>query len=139
MNAKVVNKQFRVDGIFGIMTMDDGTEFETLQHAYQNDAGGYSPKLAPGTYTAKRRMSPHFGYEVFVLASVPNFQGRPVSYIEIHKGNYNSDSEGCILLGLSVKPVDSTTQMLSQSAPAFNQFMGLQSGSDEFTLTVENA
>lgn len=138
MNAKVTNNEFRADGIFGMMTMDNGTEFAQLQHAFPNDSGGYSPKLAPGTYTCKRRMSPHFGYEVFLIENVPDFQGKPVSFIEIHKGNYNADSDGCILLGTSVKPIDSTTQMISASAPAFNQFMQLQNGVDEFTLTVEN-
>lgn len=139
MNAKIINKQFRSDGIFGQMTMDDGTEFETLQHAYQNDSGGYVAKLAPGTYACKRRMSPHFGYELFVVENVPDFQGKPVTFIEMHRGNYNSDSNGCILLGLSVKPIDGTTQMLSASAPAFNRFMQKQVNTNEFTLVVENA
>jgi hypothetical protein len=137
MNAKLVNKQYRADGIFGLMSMDDGTEFDTLQHAYP-DGSGYVPKLAQGTYTCVRRMSPHFGYEVFMVESVPDFQGKPVSYIEIHRGNYNADSDGCILLGLSIRPIDSITQMLASSAPAFNLFMGLQNGVNEFTLTVED-
>ena len=83
-------------------------------------------------------MSPKFGFEVFEILGVPDFHGKPVSFIEIHKGNYNADSDGCPMLGLSIKPIDGTTQMISQSAPAFNQFMGLQSGINEFTLVVEN-
>lgn len=55
---------------------------------------GMDLRIPAGTYKLFRVKSPELGYDVLVLDNVPNR-----SAIEIHRGNYPSDSEGCILVG----------------------------------------
>lgn len=115
------------DGVFGTLTSEDGAHsFCSLEHSYLGQA-----KLAVGTYVCQLRMSPHLGYMVYQIMGVPDFQGQPVSYIEIHIGNTDKDSEGCVLLGLRR---DHT--MILGSKNAFDQFMTLQAKASEFTLVV---
>lgn len=117
-------------GIFGTLYSLDGKFLVyTAEHAYKNAEDYYRPKLPYGTYTIKRRFSPHFGYGLFIIMDVPN-----CSFIEIHKGNDPQiDSKGCILLGLLRTPDNGP---LRESRVAFNKFMEYMEGSDEATLVV---
>lgn len=118
-------------GVFGVMKSEDGAHtFQTLEHAYETAPGCFMPKVAPGTYTCKRYTSPEHGV-VFVLVCVPDFQGEPVSYIEIHIGNFQRDSKGCILIAIA-----RGDSMVIESGWAFKMFMELQKDVDCFTLTV---
>jgi len=54
-------------------------------------------KISKGTYDAKIYNSPRFGRKVILFEYV---SGR--SDIEIHHGNYYSDTTGCILVGTSI-------------------------------------
>jgi hypothetical protein len=132
MNFTLTTNQCGLYGVFGEMKSEDGKFiFATLEHAYPCDSG-WAPKVERGkTYECVRYDSPDHGYPVFVLKSVPDFQGQPVTYIEIHIGNYNKDSKGCILLGLK-----KGTGMIEDSGEAFKQFMELQKDVNSFTLTV---
>jgi hypothetical protein len=133
MNVTLIRNKFSLYGIFGVLTCN---EFKcvTLEHAYPDVhcPGFFQPKLAPGTYTAVKRKSPKFGYNVFLIEDVPPFQGAPVQYIEIHRGNYNKDSEGCVLLGEELG-----TGCILESEKAFNAFMELMENADTFTLSVQ--
>jgi hypothetical protein len=84
-------------------------------------------KIPAGTYTCQRRMSPHFGYEVFELQGVPGH-----NFIEIHIANWQTQLDGCIALGLTASP-----PMLQASHEAFEKFMALQNGVNEFQLKIE--
>lgn len=53
-------------------------------------------KINKGLYSARVYSSPRFGKDVILLE---NKDGR--SNIEIHTGNYVTDSTGCILIGTS--------------------------------------
>ena len=64
---------------------------ETLEPPLGKAIAGPVPT---GQYKASIYLSPRFGREVILLHNVPN---RP--YIEIHAGNYATDTEGCILVG----------------------------------------
>jgi hypothetical protein len=86
--------------------------------------------LPDGTYTCKRRLSPEFGYELFEIMDVPG-----CTYIEIHVGNLQKDSKGCVCLGMGLGKLG-TQQMVTSSRVAFEKFMALQDGCDQFTLTV---
>ena len=55
--------------------------------------------IPPGRYPVTIYASPHFGREVPLLEDVPNR-----SEIEMHFGNYPTDSRGCILVGLTHEP-----------------------------------
>jgi Family of unknown function (DUF5675) len=119
-------------GIFGRLQADDHSwQCLTLEHAYDDGQSGFVPKLAPGTYTCVRYLSPGHGYALFVVKDVPDFQGKSVSFIELHVGNYNTDSKGCILLGYRLG-----AGCILDSRIAFEAFMDLQKNVDSFTLTV---
>jgi hypothetical protein len=66
----------------------------------------------------------------FEITGVPGHTG-----ILFHMGNYNQDSDGCVLLGESTVP-DPDPTMITSSVLTFNQFMGSQTGVDTFQLTV---
>lgn len=128
MDMRLKRDSFETAGIFGKLTsMDESCVVAaTLEHAFIY-GDGIKAAMAPGVYTCKRRLSPHFGYELFQIMDVPDHD-----FIEIHRGNFNEDSEGCVLLG-------STREggMIAKSREAFDAFMKLQAGISTFTLVVE--
>ena len=131
MDMALVRNQWRPDGIFSAFIDADGKQRAiTLEHAYDDGNGGWKPKIPNGTYVCKRYMSPHFGFEVFQVMDVPNCQN-----IEIHCGNFDKDSEGCILLG-EAEAMSGSAEMVTNSKVTFHEFMALQAGLDEFNLVV---
>jgi hypothetical protein len=50
--------------------------------------------IPPGTYSVERYFSSHFNRIMPHIVNVPGRTG-----IEIHYGNYPSDTEGCVLVG----------------------------------------
>jgi hypothetical protein len=134
VDIKLTRKAAHLYGVLGELTTSEGVLVcVTLEHAY---ASGdiFLAKLAPGTYTCKRgvhKLSNLNPFEAFEVQNVPWFQGAPVSGILLHKGNYNKDSEGCILLGSKVG-----LGCILDSGAAFDKFMALQDGVNEFTLEV---
>lgn len=131
MNFTLIRKKenFLAAGIFGELRGQYGNLFAvTLEHAYVQADGTYLPKVPPGVYRCERYASPHFGYDVFRLIGVPDHD-----YIEIHVGNFNANSEGCILIG------DNRVALtISGSRDAFDRFMKTQTNINEFQLSVEN-
>jgi hypothetical protein len=116
-------------GIFGVLEEDDGKRLcYTLEHAYQQPNEPWMPKLPKGTYVCQ------FGYHrlsngpfaTFEITNVPGHSG-----ILFHTGNYNDDSEGCVLLGTGID-----NDMLVESKEAFDKFMSRLSGISTFNLTV---
>lgn len=122
MNLTLTRTRCSQEGIFGRLEADDGSfSAVTLEHSYDG-----APKLPAGTYTCKRRLSPHFGYELFQIMNVPGHD-----FMEIHVGNYNHDSDGCVLVGDQVEG-----NMITQSRETFARLMQAQEGIDEFRLEV---
>jgi hypothetical protein len=121
-------------GIFGTLK-GNGIQFSTLEHGFESydDPPGepkYAPIIPPGLYECvlgmhqlKDLADPFLTYEV---TGVPGHSG-----ILFHVGNYNADSEGCVLLGLSADE-----NMIYGSRRAFEKFMELLDGEDSFTLVV---
>jgi hypothetical protein len=142
MNLKLIRNRFDENGIFSRLESEDGKElFHTLEHAYPEGGyrgpGGvlipltYRPKIPHGTYRCVRGehclyVGGNF-FETFEVKKVPGCHG-----ILFHVGNYNRDSEGCILLGMT-----SNSEMVLQSGIAFKKFMELMRGRDEFFLEVK--
>lgn len=122
MNLTLRRNDFTPDGIFGELLAESGEVLAaTLEHSYECE-----PKMPSGDYSCIRRLSPHFGYDVFLISGVPEHD-----FIEIHIGNLQQDSEGCVLLGLRRDGV-----AIRGSKLAFQAFMKRMEGVDEFTLTV---
>lgn len=130
MRIRLLRKDFRNFGIFGRLLFDS-FEFDTLEHSFLQSNGYYRPAVPVGVYKCKR--GPHRlhsakdSFETFALMDVPKHTN-----ILFHTGNYNSDSEGCILLGLGREDF-----MLTNSRKAFMKFMELLEGVEEFELSVE--
>lgn len=136
MNLKLIRSKYALYGIEGELFDDKGLHVcFTLEHSYEQSDGSYKPKLAPGMYSCRRGQHRLQGmtnsFETFEVTNVPPFMGAPVTGILFHKGNYNNDSEGCLLLGEAFG-----TGCILESAIAFGSFLQLQEGIDSFTLTV---
>ncbi len=118
----------------------------TLEHAYvtgHDEAGlaSFAAKLPEGTYTCVRgthQLHNSSPFQTFEVTGVPGHTG-----ILFHVGNYNSDSDGCVLLGRRLIQDESGTtrsgSMLSGSRLAFDAFMARMEGVDSFTLVVKDA
>ncbi len=131
MKWRLIRKQYRPDGIFGELTSEDGQYFfHTLEHAYKvideisPGSVEYAPKIPEGVHRLVPYNSPKFGMVVPLLDNPddPVDQDRK---FEIHIGNYNDDSDGCILIGIGMGPRDlaKTSYMITKSKQAFEQFM----------------
>jgi hypothetical protein len=125
----------RADGIFGMLTDAVGQRIaHTLEHAYDDGQGGWTAKIPAGTFTCVRGDHLLDGmttpFSTFEITGVPGHTG-----LLFHWGNYNSDSEGCVLLGYS--EVDAGgRRMITASRASFARFMQLQAGQDSFQLVV---
>ena len=142
MDLKLIRTSSDEDGIFGVLQQPDGTNFSvTLEHAYPVVEGAlthYEPKIPAGIYTCKRSMHRLEGmtqdFETFQIMDVPNHTN-----CLFHWGNYNEDSDGCVLLGRNIvpRPDEPSQNMITSSKNKWQAFMDLQRGLDTFTLTVE--
>ena len=134
MDLALRRTSYAADGILSEVSRTDTSErlFRALEHAYQNDEA-WEPKLPAGTYTCvcgTHALKNGVPFETFEVIGVPGHSG-----ILFHKGNWNRDSEGCILLGLEF--AESTIgEMVTGSGVAFERFMALQTGVDQFQLKV---
>lgn len=103
----------------------------TLELPWKDNAHDVSCVPA-GAYTAHRRYSPKHRVEVFELAGVPDRAN-----IEIHVGNFASDSLGCILLGSDFGQFEGERGIVKSRA-AFEAFMASMAGVDTFTLAIHD-
>lgn len=107
-------------GIFGHLTLDcTNWNCVTLER--------HDIAIPEGTYKASLYCSPdHNNVQVPLLHGVP---GR--SFIEIHWGNYEKDSKGCILVGTC-----RDGNAIDSSQIAFKQLMTFLKDCDDITVTV---
>lgn len=118
-------------GIYGTLFYDDGHVLgETLEHSYLQPDGSYQPKVPRGDYICVRGMHRLAGmdheFETFEITGVPGHTN-----ILFHPGNFNKDSEGCVLLG-----EERNGDMITKSRDTFVKFMGLLDTVQQFTLNV---
>lgn len=128
MTFTLTHTEFTEDGIFGELTDSAGKLYlVTLEHSYDN-----LPKLYDGTFTCVKgvhRLHDNIPFEAYEITGVNGHTG-----ILFHIGNYNADSDGCVLLG-----IDKGDKMITHSAIAFSKFMGLLEGQQTFTLIVKSS
>lgn len=129
MDMVLCRTDYREDGVFGKLLANGKEVAVTLEHSY-----GLTPKLPSGSYTCK--LSPHrlhgmdHDFLTYEVTGVPGHAG-----ILFHWGNWEKDSEGCILVGHTVAS-SPTGQMVTGSKATFQSLMQLQAGAQEFTLIV---
>ena len=107
-------------GIFGHLVCD-GDTFNCV--TLEND----EKEIPNGTYKVTLFDSPRFGYKVPLLHDVP---GRDM--IEIHPGNLETDSKGCILVGMK-----RTGFAVENSKSAFNSLMAVLEGCTDVQITIK--
>lgn len=140
MDMVLHRNQYREDGIFSqILSLNDDELFVSVEHAYYN-ADMWRPKVPNGIFTCQRGMHRLKGmtedFETFEILSVPHCTG-----ILFHWGNWNENSEGCVLLGKTMVETPHLgkehVEMVTNSRTAFAEFMAMQKGVDHFRLYVE--
>jgi hypothetical protein len=121
---------FRPDGIFSVLKDQNGNVIaHTLEHSYDN-----LPKIPNGTFVCVR--GPHRLHnmtEDFTTFEVTGVAGH--KDLLFHWGNWNRDSEGCILLGQS-EELYQGVEMVTTSKPTFAKFMSGLEGVNTFLLVV---
>lgn len=140
MNLTLTRELLREDGVFSSLADESGVKIaEVLEHAYETDEiNVFSPKLLAGTYTCRRGLHRLHGmansFETFEVEGVGGHSG-----ILFHCGNYNADSDGCLLVGATVQATKVGAQgplMITNSRITFAKFMTLQENIDSFLLVV---
>lgn len=128
----------RADGVFSTLYQNSEKFLVTLEHAYEAADGYYFPKLPRGaTYKCVRgtHSLDHYNggrpFEAFEVTGVANHTG-----ILLHVGNFNENSDGCILVGENVHR-ENSKWWIDDSRVAFSRFMTIMIGIDEFDLEVQ--
>ena len=136
MNLILTRVAKEEDGIFSHLESDQGLVAITLEHAYEQPDETYDAKIQPGTYTCIRGQHQlHSMQHPFTTFEITGVTGH--SNILFHAGNFNDDSDGCVLLGELVAKSATGAQMITNSRVTFEKFMRLQEGVDSFTLVVK--
>jgi hypothetical protein len=119
-------------GTLGILKLTNELICYTLELPYLNNQRNISC-IPAGEYNCVRVKSPRFG-DVF---EVVNVKGR--SNILIHKGNWITDIQGCILVGLQQSIYDNNLNRYSvlNSTGAFNKLNLLLAKENSFKLNIE--
>ena len=129
---RLVRYAFQADGILGHLYDADYQQLAcTLEHSYDG-----KPKLPAGTYQCVRGKHTLAGrpepFETFEVMGVPGHTG-----ILFHPGNWQGDSNGCILVGRTVSGSDHGC-MVTNSRATFYRFMLDLDGMESFMLVVED-
>jgi hypothetical protein len=116
------------DGTFGVLGDEKGYFCLTCEKKWKDNQHDISC-IPKGEYLCKRKMSEHFG-DTFEVTQVPNR-----SDILFHKGNVQTDSHGCILLGENFGVLNDKIAVLS-SGEAYAEFTHILRNEQEFKLVI---
>lgn len=101
----------------------------TLEEPWNGNAREHSC-IPVGEYLCRPRRFYHGGYDTFEITNVPDRE-----YILIHRGNTVHDTEGCVLLGLTVGLLGPRLAVLNSKA-AHTDFMERLQDVESFNLTI---
>ena len=128
MKRAQIKRIYHTDCTIGTIVFGDNRYF-TLELPWLDNQVNISC-IPPGLYEAQYRNSPSNG-DVIELKDVP---GR--TYIQIHAGNYTSQILGCILVGESLKDINSDGIIdVTNSNKTLTKLLNW-AGKDEFELEV---
>ena len=130
---KVLTLTRVIENMYGTFSMFFGENIilATLERRWEDNKTDVSC-IPIGEYLCKRMISPKFG-ETFEVCDVPNRTG-----ILFHKGNYMSDSKGCILLANGFGELNRQLAV-TDSGAAFSRFIKYFAGENEFKLIIRRA
>lgn len=113
-----------INGIFSCYTLEDAIRPIKIPN---ETAIGY------GTYDVIVNMSARFKRLMPLLLNVPNFEG-----VRIHSGNTDSDTDGCILVGLA-RTIDSILDSRKAFDLVFPQILAAVDKGDRVTIEIVRA
>lgn len=121
MTLKLVRTMRLEDSTRGQLYLDSDYVCDTLEPKWRDYAHGEKKvpnhsAIPAGTYKFRIAKSPKRGMDVIWIDHVPNF-----SAIQIHIGNYPSNTQGCILVGFGA----GMEQAVYSSTICFNYLMKL--------------
>jgi len=135
MKAILIRLQDDGKQTLGELRIYDGVKLlftcKTLELPYLNNERGVSC-IPAGHYLVKKRneLSSRFQYEHFHIQDVPNRD-----YILIHRGNYNHQIQGCILVGMSFTDINKDG-LLDVTNSKVTLYRLLESTTDTFLLQI---
>ena len=133
MKAYLIRLDEGIEQTLGHLTLYDGLEkvFEcvTLELPYEENLTNISC-VNKGVYEVTHRYSEKYKNHL-ILNDVPNRR-----YILIHYGNYNSDTEGCILVGSRFAQINKDSLLdITSSRRTLSELLGATNGKG-FKLTI---
>lgn len=133
MKAYLIRLDEGIEQTLGHFTLYDGLEkvFEcvTLELPYEENLTNISC-VNKGVYEVTHRYSEKYKNHL-ILNDVPNRR-----YILIHYGNYNSDTEGCILVGSRFAQINKDSLLdITSSRRTLSELLGATNGKG-FKLTI---
>lgn len=115
----------REDGCFSVLLWDGRPFAVSVERTFEE----MRVVIPTGTLTCHRSFYHKGGYETFEIA-VPGH-----ARVLFHKGNVETDSEACVLVGKSYTVMDGVTA-ISDSKGGFAEFMTLTVGLASFEMEV---
>ena len=112
----------------GELTINGAYECYTLEDPIREHKIHGSTAIPAGLYAVVLSLSKRFGRVMPEILGVPGFSG-----VRIHAGNRATDTEGCILVGLT-HDADS----IGQSVAAYARLMAKLKASDLITIQIVN-
>lgn len=134
MRLQVIRKHFFDNATIGELHVDGVFECYTLEDKVRNLAAGelkvYGQTAIPeGSYTVALTMSNRFKRVLPLINHVPQFEG-----VRIHPGNTSADTEGCILVGSTMK----LPNFIGNSRAAFDKLFAKLQKQQSITITIVN-
>jgi len=122
------------DGVFECFTLEDEYRTDKIKGETRIPAGIYKVEkreVLSGLTEKYRKKYPWFDFH-FMLQDVPNFQ-----YVYIHIGNDDDHTDGCLLVGDSIKSNRfNNDNNLTTSGPAFKRLYQKMSDADSVEVTI---
>ena len=117
------------EATLGTLTIEDVTTDHIYTLENPKRATDKDSRIPAGTYTCKPYSGTKYK-DVYIVENVPNR-----SAILIHWGNYEKDTEGCILIGN--RRATNPQPMIMESKRCYERFRSLI-GKNEFTIVIED-
>lgn len=140
MKATLSRMESSDEGTFGLFTLEDGSEWDSLELPWRDNQQGISC-VPEGVYMAKMAYSPKHAAMVYHLQNVPDR-----SDVEIHAANFGGDKAkgyrcellGCIALGEGIGQLLGQKAVLN-SQKAMREFQEKTGGVDlEIHISVHS-
>jgi len=115
---------------FGTLWIEGVYECEVLEDPVREQKIPGKTAIPKGRYRISMENSPRFGKNTITLNDIPDF-----TYIRIHAGNTEADTEGCILVGQERTEASITNSRIALAHLKSRVASGLDSGEVWITIT----